>query len=69
MLIAGLETVITYMVAYPAALALGVVLMQTAPQRGLPGGQTEALSRLIQEVCPALSFYFHLTDAYFAFNS
>lgn len=39
------------MVAYPAAVALGKVLLQTAPARGLPGAQMEAFLRVMREVC------------------
>ncbi|KAG9047930.1 hypothetical protein FS837_001187 [Tulasnella sp. UAMH 9824] len=43
-------TVFTFMVAYPAAVALGKVLLQTAPSRGLPGGQMEAFLRVMREL-------------------
>ncbi|KAG8971235.1 hypothetical protein FRB90_010558, partial [Tulasnella sp. 427] len=38
------------MVAYPAAVALGKVLLQTSPSRGLPGGQMEAFLRVMREL-------------------
>ena len=54
LLMAGIETVVTFSLAYPAAVALGAVLLQTAPQRGLPGGRMEAFLRAMREVCPLL---------------
>ena len=49
-MLAGIETVVTFSLAYPAAVALGAVLLQTAPQRGLPGGRMEAFLRAMREV-------------------
>ena len=49
--LACVETITTFMVAYPAAVALGKVLLQTAPIRGLPGGQMESFLRVMREVC------------------
>ena len=49
-LLASTETVLTFIVAYPAAVALGKVLLQTAPERGLAGGQMESFLRLMREV-------------------
>ncbi|KIO30162.1 hypothetical protein M407DRAFT_69671 [Tulasnella calospora MUT 4182] len=43
-------TVFTFMVAYPAAVALGKVLLQTAPSRGLPGGQMESFLKVMREL-------------------
>ncbi|KAG8959574.1 hypothetical protein FRC03_007763 [Tulasnella sp. 419] len=48
--LASIETVLTFYIAYPAAVALGKVLLQTAPERGLPGGQMEAFLRLMREL-------------------
>ncbi|KAI0342345.1 hypothetical protein BDW22DRAFT_1413597 [Trametopsis cervina] len=50
LLLAGFETVITFYLAYPAAVALGAVLLQTAPPRGLPGGRMEAFLRAMREI-------------------
>ncbi|KAG8892655.1 hypothetical protein FRB99_002554, partial [Tulasnella sp. 403] len=38
------------MVAYPTAVALAKVLLQTAPERGLPGGQMESFLRVMREL-------------------
>lgn len=43
-------TVFTFMVAYPAAVALGKVLLQTAPSRGMPGGHMESFLRVMREL-------------------
>lgn len=48
--VACAETILTFMIGYPAAVALGKVLLQTAPERGLPGGQMEAFLRVMREV-------------------
>ncbi|EKM56625.1 uncharacterized protein PHACADRAFT_207827 [Phanerochaete carnosa HHB-10118-sp] len=50
LLLAGVETVVTFALAYPAAVALGAVLLQTAPSRGLPGGRMEAFLRAMREI-------------------
>ncbi|KAI0791460.1 hypothetical protein BC629DRAFT_1593070 [Irpex lacteus] len=50
LLLAGIETVVTFYLAYPAAVALGAVLLQTAPARGLPGGRMEAFLRAMREI-------------------
>ena len=49
--LAAVEVLFTFWVAYPAAVALAKVLLQTAPDRGMPGGQMEALLRVMREVC------------------
>ncbi|KAI5828089.1 hypothetical protein K523DRAFT_245355 [Schizophyllum commune Tattone D] len=41
---------VTMRVAYTACTALGAVLLQTAPPRGLPGGRTEAFLRVMREL-------------------
>ncbi|TDL25190.1 hypothetical protein BD410DRAFT_813569 [Rickenella mellea] len=41
-LLAAVETVLTFSIAYPASVILGTVLLQTSPERGLPGGRMEA---------------------------
>ncbi|KAG8875572.1 hypothetical protein FRB98_007733 [Tulasnella sp. 332] len=48
--VACAETILTFMIGYPAAVALGKVLLQTAPERGLPGGQMEAFLRVMREL-------------------
>ncbi|TCD65294.1 hypothetical protein EIP91_002819 [Steccherinum ochraceum] len=50
LILAGVETVVTFAVAYPAAVNLGAVLLQTAPPRGLPGGRMEAFLRAMREI-------------------
>lgn len=49
-LVSSLETVVTFTIAYPAAVALGKVLLQTAPERGFPVGQTEAFLKVMRDV-------------------
>lgn len=48
--IACIETVVTFKLAYPAAVTLGAVLLQTSPARGLPGGRMEAFLRAMREI-------------------
>ncbi|KAF7964534.1 hypothetical protein HWV62_6041, partial [Athelia sp. TMB] len=48
--LAGVQTVVTFNVAYQACSVLGTVLLQTAPERGLVGGKTEAFLRAMKEV-------------------
>ncbi|KAF8324042.1 hypothetical protein DL93DRAFT_2070266 [Clavulina sp. PMI_390] len=52
MLISTLETVWTFSIAYPTAVALGKILLQTAPDRGPPGssGLMEAFLRVMREI-------------------
>ena len=50
LLLAAVETIVTSYLAYPAAVALGSVLLQTAPSRGLPGARMEAFLRAMREV-------------------
>jgi hypothetical protein len=42
--------VLTFGIAYPAALALSKVLLQTAPERGVAGGRMEAFLRTMRDV-------------------
>lgn len=49
LLLAGIETVIMFAVAYPAAGTLGQVLLQTAPERS-HAQSTEGLLRAMKEV-------------------
>ncbi|CAL1709761.1 unnamed protein product [Somion occarium] len=48
--LAAVETIVTFYLAYPAAVALGSVLLQTAPSRGLPGARMEAFLRAMREI-------------------
>lgn len=50
LLLAGIETFVTFSLAYPAAVTLGSVLLQTSPPRGLPGGRMEAFLRAMREI-------------------
>ncbi|RPD61636.1 hypothetical protein L226DRAFT_552504 [Lentinus tigrinus ALCF2SS1-7] len=50
LLLAGVETVVTFNIAYRAAVALGAVLLQTSPARGLAGGRMEAFLRAMREI-------------------
>lgn len=50
LLLAAVETIVTSYLAYPAAVALGSILLQTAPSRGLPGARMEAFLRAMREV-------------------
>ncbi|KZT04951.1 uncharacterized protein LAESUDRAFT_682098 [Laetiporus sulphureus 93-53] len=50
LVLAGLETVVTFSLAYSAAVALGATLLQTAPARGLAGGRMEAFLRAMREI-------------------
>ncbi|KAI0324577.1 hypothetical protein GY45DRAFT_1331389 [Cubamyces sp. BRFM 1775] len=48
--LAAVETIVTYKLAYRAAVALGAVLLQTSPARGLAGGRMEAFLRAMREI-------------------
>jgi hypothetical protein len=53
MFISSLETVWTFSIAYPTAVVLGKVLLQTAPERmstSTGGGPTEAFLRVMRDV-------------------
>ncbi|TDL27938.1 hypothetical protein BD410DRAFT_336962 [Rickenella mellea] len=50
LLLAAVETVLTFSIAYPASVVLGTVLLQTSPERGLPGGRMEAFLRTMREI-------------------
>ena len=65
LLLAAVEVLFTFWVAYPAAVALSKVLLQTAPDRGMPSGHMEALLRVMREVCttPHTSILTSLTSA------
>ncbi|KAG8745434.1 hypothetical protein FRC12_014543 [Ceratobasidium sp. 428] len=48
--LAAAETLITWMIAYPSALALGKVLLQTAPERGMRDARIEGFLRVMREL-------------------
>ena len=48
--LAAVQTLVTFSVAYPASVALGSVLLQTSPARGLTSGRMEAFLRVMKEV-------------------
>ncbi|PIL29101.1 transporter [Ganoderma sinense ZZ0214-1] len=50
LILAGLETIVTFNLAYRAAVQLGAVLLQTSPARGLAGGRMEAFLRAMREI-------------------
>ncbi|TFK82872.1 hypothetical protein K466DRAFT_666245 [Polyporus arcularius HHB13444] len=50
LILAGVETLVTFNIAYRAAVALGAVLLQTSPARGLAGGRMEAFLRAMREI-------------------
>ncbi|KAF9518729.1 hypothetical protein BS47DRAFT_1337850 [Hydnum rufescens UP504] len=50
MLISSLETVWTLSIAYPTAVTLGKILLQTAPERLLPGAPMELFLRTMREL-------------------
>ena len=58
LVLAAMETVVTFNVAYCASVVLGTVLLQTSPERGLSGGRMEAFLRAMKEVgfCDFLIF-------------
>lgn len=57
MLISTLETIWTFSLAYPTAVALGKILLQTAPDRAPAGsgGTMETFMRAMREVSSARS--------------
>ncbi|CCM02007.1 uncharacterized protein FIBRA_04081 [Fibroporia radiculosa] len=50
LMLAGVETVVTFSLAYTAAVAFGATLLQTSPARGLAGGRMEAFLRAMREI-------------------
>lgn len=50
LILAGVETVVTFKLAYAAAVQLGATLLQTSPARGLAGGRMEAFLRAMREI-------------------
>jgi len=50
LLLASVETILTFSIAYPASVVLGTVLLQTSPERGMPGGRMEAFLRAMREI-------------------
>ena len=63
MLISTLETVWTFSIAYPTAVSLGKILLQTAPERAPSGsgGPMEAFLRAMREVRTVLSRHLIVT--------
>jgi hypothetical protein len=45
-----MQTFITLSVSWPAAIAFGKVLLQTAPSRGLLSGRMESFLKVMKEV-------------------
>jgi hypothetical protein len=50
LVLAGVEAAVTLSVAYPAAVSLGSVLLQTSPARGLTSGRMESFLRAMKDV-------------------
>lgn len=50
LILASVETFVTFKVSYRACVVLGAVLLQTSPRRGLSGGRMEAFLRAMREV-------------------
>ncbi|TFK52856.1 hypothetical protein OE88DRAFT_1677493 [Heliocybe sulcata] len=50
LLLSSVETIVMFRISYRACVALGAVLLQTAPGRGLPGGRMEAFLRAMREL-------------------
>ena len=48
--LAAIQALVTFSVAYPASVALGSVLLQTSPPRGLASGVMEDFLRVMREV-------------------
>lgn len=46
-----------FKLAYPACVALGAVLLQISPQRGIPGNRMESFLRGMREVRISLALY------------
>lgn len=59
--LAGVQTVVTFNVAYHACYVLGTVLLQTAPERGHAGGKMEAFLRAMKEVSVCFMLLLFLT--------
>lgn len=60
--LAAAETLITWMLAYPTALAFGKVLLQTAPERGAREARIEGFLRVMREVSQLLNQKSHGQD-------
>jgi hypothetical protein len=58
LILACVESIVTFKLAYRACVVLGTVLLQTSPPRGQSGGRMEAFLRAMKEVRPT---FFHLT--------
>jgi len=50
LLLALFEAVLTFKIAYPAAVVQGAVLLQTAPPRNTPGARMESILRVMREI-------------------
>ncbi|KZT26102.1 hypothetical protein NEOLEDRAFT_1132660 [Neolentinus lepideus HHB14362 ss-1] len=50
LLLSSVETIVMFRISYRACVALGAVLLQTAPERGLLGGRMEAFLRAMREL-------------------
>ncbi|KAH7106875.1 hypothetical protein BKA62DRAFT_685349 [Auriculariales sp. MPI-PUGE-AT-0066] len=50
LVLSGLEAIFMFRIAWPAAVALGTVLLQTAPDRGTLDGRMEAFLRVMREL-------------------
>ena len=50
LLFAGVETLLTFNVAYPTAVTLAKVLLQTAPDKGTADGRMDSFVRVVREV-------------------
>lgn len=48
--LSAIQALVTFSVAYPASVALGSVLLQTSPARGLVSGRMEAFLRVMKEI-------------------
>ena len=48
--LSAVQALVTFSVAYPASVALGSVLLQTSPARGLASGRMESFLRVMKEV-------------------
>jgi len=48
--LAAIQALVTFSVAYPASVALGSVLLQTSPPRGLASGIMEDFLRVMREI-------------------
>ena len=66
--LAAVQALITFCVAYPASVALGSVLLQTSPARGLASGRMEAFLRVMKEVSSTVARFVHSLKPAKSFN-